>query len=126
MTNARTLLLLASALAVGAAAGNAAPPPLVRSPVRAELLRLLERDAQSGGPAGGGGAAPAQRKSGAVPASLARSAPAEALGQPWRPELWAYFTDTGILASGHGKKMTRELTFGPCTDGELLNQRYYW
>ena len=37
-----------------------------------------------------------------------------------------YFTDTGILASDHGKKVTKELTFGPCTDGELLNQRIFW
>jgi len=126
----RLLLFAGTALLWGAgpgvwAADPAAAPP---TPVHAELLRLLESDAKAGAPAPVAKAAPppALKAAGAAPAAVVRASPTATIGEPFRPQLWDYFTDTGILASEHGKKVTKELTFGPCTDGELLNQRYYW
>lgn len=71
-------------------------------------------------------AKPAASTPAPAPAPVGPKAPTATLGTPMSPQLWNYFTDTGILSSAHGKKVTTELTFGPCTDGELLNQRYFW
>jgi hypothetical protein len=104
------------------------PAPSATTPVHAELLHLLEVDAKADAPVGVAKTVPplASKETNAALAPIVRASPTAAIGEPFRPALWDYFTDTGILASDHGKKVTKELTFGPCTDGELLNQRYYW
>jgi hypothetical protein len=130
MASLRSLLSLGgAALLVGAGARVvAAEPAASASSVHAELLQLLKTDAKAGvaAPPARAASPPAAKAVAAAPAAAVRPAPTAAIGEPLSPQLWSYFTDTGILASDHGKKVTQELTFGPCTDGELLNQRFFW
>lgn len=96
--------------------------------VHSELLEILKAEAKAPGKANPE-QAPAPKPGPAPAAPLAPVAPAApngTLGAPLTPQMWNYFADTGILKSARGRKVTTELTFGPCTDGELLNQRYFW
>jgi hypothetical protein len=133
MKSAWILFRFGSVLVLGAGARLAAVAPTAPAPsVHSELLQLLETDAkvvpkaEAPKPAPPPAAKDSPQAAAVAPAPVTQSSPTATLGEPFSPELWSYFTDTGILASDHGKKVTKELTFGPCTDGELLNQRFYW
>jgi hypothetical protein len=111
---------LAFLISGAAAAGSADHPATVRD----ELARLLIEDSKM---VPGREKAATPKLSGSQKSDGSKhSGSTEQYADPPQVSIWTHFTDTGILSSFHGKNVTGQVTFGPCTDGELLNQRFFW
>jgi len=132
----RILLLTAGWLAAheglrAQSAGSPAEPAGAASPadVRKELVQLLIFDAQKAGDQARApvtAAAPAGTGVIAMDPFVVRDPklPSVVLPPPETPS--AYFIRTGAIYYSHGRTITKDLYFGPCGDGQLLNLKFSW
>jgi hypothetical protein len=112
-------------------AESPAAPAGATSPAdfRKELVQLLVFDAQKAedqGQAPAAAAAPAGTGVIAMDPFVVRDPklPSVVLPPPETPS--AYFIRTGAICYSHGRTVTKDLYFGPCGDGQLLNLKFSW